>query len=219
MSNKGIQLIDEEAAVELQHINVKLRLKEPARVDLQAVIPVFHTWIQEQSTDELLLDVASYAHVKDGPGILLIGHEADYSLDLTDGRLGFRYNRKAPLEGSNLDRLNQGARAALKALVRLENDERLGASIEFDGRGIELIINDRLLAPNNDETRGHAERDLRTFLDRLSAGAAYSLTYETEPRRLFTARVLFEKEFTASQLLHNLDKYKIEDPGGQHANL
>src|ERR1051326_6294953 len=124
MSNRGIQLIEQPAAVELQHINVKLLLKNPANVDLHAVVPVFHRWIQEQSSDELLLDVASYAHVKDGPGIILIGHEADCSLDLTDGRLGLRYNRKAVGEGNNQSRLEQAGRAALEALQRLQGDER-----------------------------------------------------------------------------------------------
>src|SRR5438034_5415027 len=105
MTTRGIKLIEEEAAVELQHVNVKLLLKEPDRIDLGAVVPVFHTWIQEQSSDELLLDVASYAHVKDGTGVILIGHQADYSLDLTDGRLGLRYNRKAVDAGHSQFRL------------------------------------------------------------------------------------------------------------------
>jgi hypothetical protein len=204
MSSRGIQLIEEETVVELQHINVKLLLKDPAGVDLHAIVPVFHNWIQQQSTDELLLDVASYAHVKDGPGILLIGHEADYSLDLTDGRLGLRYNRKAPVEGSNQVRLEQAVRAALNALARLGNDERLLGKIRFDGRSIELVVNDRLLAPNNDATRRDADDDLRAFLDKLLAATPYALTYESEARRLFGARVHFEKVFTVSELLENL---------------
>src|SRR5260370_24044056 len=84
--------------INLQHINVKLVLKDSDSLDhgrdLDPVIPVFHSWIQQQAFDELLLDVADYRHVEGGPGILLIGHEADYSLDNTDNRLGVRYNRK-----------------------------------------------------------------------------------------------------------------------------
>ncbi len=91
----------EQVAIELQHINVKLFVRDPEKVDLEAVVPVFHSWIQGQIFDELLLDVADYSHVPDGPGVVLIGHEADYALDNTDGRLGVRYNRKAPWPGSN----------------------------------------------------------------------------------------------------------------------
>ena len=42
---------------------------------------------------KLLLDVADYKHVQEGPGIVLIGHEADYSLDLGGGRAGLVYDR------------------------------------------------------------------------------------------------------------------------------
>jgi len=204
MSNRGIQLIEEEGAVELQHINVKLLLKAPERVDLHAVVPVFHSWIQDQSTDELLLDVASYAHVKDGPGVILIGHESDYSLDMTDGRLGFRYNRKALGDGNNQSRLEQAVSAALRAVERLETDERIENSFQFDGRNIELFFNDRLLAPNTDQTQLAADSELRIFLNRLAASEPYSLLYEADSRRLFGVRVQFEREFTVSELLQNL---------------
>jgi hypothetical protein len=205
MSNRGIQLIEEDAALVLQHVNFKFFLKDPEPVDLQLAVPLFHSWIQAQATDELLLDVASYAHVKDGPGILLIGHEADYSLDLTDGQLGFRYNRKAPVEGDNPARLRQAARAALKALDRLEKDERLGNKINFNGRDIQLFINDRLLAPTNIETQRVADHDIRPFLSEFLAGEAYSLAYEADPRRLFGARVHVERPVSVTELLQNLD--------------
>src|SRR5512141_809613 len=112
----------EQLAVELQHINVKFLLRDPASVDPAAVIPLFHTWIQGQVFEELLLDIADYSHVPDGPGVVLIGHEADYALDNTDGRLGVRYNRKAPLSGSNRDRMIQATKAALSAAQKLQQD-------------------------------------------------------------------------------------------------
>jgi hypothetical protein len=43
-------------------------VNDAEKIDLEAVIPVFHRWIQEQIFDELLLDVANYSHVPDGPG-------------------------------------------------------------------------------------------------------------------------------------------------------
>jgi hypothetical protein len=210
MRNRGIQLIEEEAAVELQHINVKLLLKAPERVDLHAVVPVFHSWIQDQSRDELLLDVAGYAHVKDGPGVILIGHESDYSLDMTDGRLGFRYNRKALGDGSNQSRLEQAVSAALRAVERLETDERIENCFQFDRRNIELFFNDRLLAPNTDQTQLAADSELRIFLNRLLTSEPYSLLYEPDSRRLFGVRVQFEREFTVSELLQNLS---VGQPG------
>ena len=84
----------------VQHINLKLFIANPEAVKLEEFGAVFNNWIQRRVTLELLIDVADYLHVHNGPGILLIGHEADYSLDNRAGRLGLLYNRKAQLDGS-----------------------------------------------------------------------------------------------------------------------
>src|SRR5216683_3727882 len=115
----------ESRRIELQHVNVKLFVGNPEEVDLEPLIPIFHDWIQNQVGEGLLLDVADYRHVDAGPGVVLIGHEGNYSVENTDNRLGVRYNRKAPLDGSNQDRLAQGVRAALAAAERLQQDTRL----------------------------------------------------------------------------------------------
>src|SRR5689334_21079722 len=104
-------ILEEETAadqkINLQHINDKVLLDGGADLDpgmLDSVIPIFHGCIQNrlvlnEKTPEPLIDVADYRHVHHGPGIVLIGHEADYSIDNTNGRLGPRYNRKAQLAG------------------------------------------------------------------------------------------------------------------------
>ena len=199
MSNtKGVLEFDamEKVALELQHVNVKLLVKDPEKVDLQAAVPVFHKWIQEQIFDELLLDVADYSHVPDGPGVVLIGHEADYALDNTDGRLGVRYNRKAPLAGSNRDRLDQATRSALRAFERLSQDLKLN----FNGRDIEIVINDRLLGPNNQETRSAAEPEFEEFFGRLFAGIISS-SHIPQSRGACSASVArAEQEFSTEHL-------------------
>jgi adenylyltransferase/sulfurtransferase len=52
-----------------------------AAADLHAAIPLFHRFIQERAVEGLLIDVADYLHVPQGPGVLLIGHDVDYGLD------------------------------------------------------------------------------------------------------------------------------------------
>src|SRR5882724_12691171 len=125
--------------MQLQHVNVKLLVRNTEEVHLEPLIPVFHGWIQNQVGEGLLLDVADYRHVPAGPGVVLIGHEGNYSVDNTDNRLGVRYNRKAALEGSNEDRLKQAARAALTACQRLEAEVRLGGRLRFNGQEIEIF--------------------------------------------------------------------------------
>lgn len=197
-------ILEEAIGLELQHINVKLLLENPEQLDLNAVVNVFHSWIQGQVCDELLLDVADYRHVYQGPGIVLIGHEADYSIDNTDGRLGLRYNRKARLEGSNKERLAHVTRAALTAAERLQADTRLNGKCSFNGQDIQILINDRVIAPNLAETRQAIEPELRSFADSLFGEVGYSLTFEPSARRLLSATVKSSQPLTVSNLLANL---------------
>ena len=185
--------------IELQHISVKLLLKEQEGIDLAALVPVFHGWIQNQVFDELLIDVADYRHVPDGPGVMVIGHEADYSVDNTDGRLGVRYHRKSVLNSTNQDRLRQAAKSAFAACLRLEEDSGLNQKFRFNGRDIELVINDRLLAPNNSETRQAIEPEIRVLGDRLFGN--YELSWDTEPRRMLGAKLKASKALSAGELM------------------
>jgi hypothetical protein len=190
--------------MELQHVNVKLLLSNPAEVDLEPLIPIFHSWIQDSIREELLLDVADYRHVDAGPGIILIGYEGNYSVDNADHRLGVRYNRKTEFAGTNQDRLQQAARAALSACQRLEADPRLEGKFRFNGQEIEIFVNDRLLAPNHPATREAIKDDLSPFLHKLLGSGDYSLSFDENPRNLFRVCVKASQNFTAESLSKNL---------------
>ncbi|PYU35258.1 MAG: hypothetical protein DMG31_04285 [Acidobacteria bacterium] len=191
--------------MELEHVNVKLLVKDPDEVSLDPLIPVFHSWIEGQVLEELLLDVADYRHVHAGPGVILIGHEANYSVDNTEARLGVRYNRKAVLEGSNQDRLRHAMRAALNACQRLEMEPSLEGTLQFGGQEMEFFVNDRLLAPNCDTTREEVHSEFEAFFEKLFRGSQYSLSYASDPRRLFGVSVKSSQSFTTADLLANLD--------------
>jgi hypothetical protein len=190
--------------MQLQHVNVKLLVQNPAEADLEPLIPVFHSWIENQNGEELLIDVADYTHVPAGPGIVLIGHEGNYSVDNTGNRLGVRYNRKAILDGSNQDRLTQATRAALMACQRLEEEPRLAGKFRFNGQDIEIFINDRLVAPNSAATREAFDADFQLFSRKLFRGKEYSISYGQDPRSLFTAFLKAAQPMSAAELLEAL---------------
>jgi len=192
----------------LQHVNVKLLVENGANgadIDLQPLIPIFNNWIKDHVFEELLLDVADYRHIPDGPGVMIIGHQADYSVDNTDNRLGVRYNRKTPLDGTNDQRLRQAARAALLACQRLESEPALQGRLRFNGRDVELFFNDRLLVPNTDATREAIRPELKTFFDRLFRRVDYSISHAADPRRLFGVTVRAAQPVPVTTLLANLD--------------
>ena len=190
--------------MQLQHVNVKLLVQHPEGANLEPLIPVFHSWIENQNGDELLIDVADYTHVPAGPGIVLIGHEGNYSVDNTGNRLGVRYNRKAAFDGGNQDCLAQAARSALTACRRLEEEPRLEKKFLFNGQDIEIFVNDRLVAPNNSSTREAFDEDFHLFSRKLFRGKEYSISYGADPRSLFTAFVKAAQPFSTAELLEAL---------------
>ncbi|RPJ20183.1 MAG: hypothetical protein EHM33_28960 [Chloroflexi bacterium] len=185
----------------VQHINIKFFIENPEAVKLEEYSGVFNNWIQRRVMAELLIDVADYLHVHNGPGMILIGHEADYSLDNRAGRLGLLYNRKAQLDGSVQEKLVQAAGAALIAVRLLEKEN----GVKFNGHEGQVLINDRLLVPNTSETFAALEPDLRTFFDGLYNGTEYTLTYSSaDPRERFTVDVKAATSFDVETLLKNL---------------
>ena len=184
----------------IQHVNVKFYLENPEAVNLADFGAVFNTWIQNQRLEELLIDVADYLHVHNGPGILLIGHEADYSLDNRAGRLGLLYNRKEQLEGTTQEKLAQAVRANLIVAQILEKEHGL----KFNTQEIQIVINDRLLVPNQAETFADLEADFTGFFDRLYGGAEYQLKHHSDPRERFTLNVSTTAKLDVEALLKNL---------------
>jgi len=181
----------------IQHINIKFYLENPEAVNFQEIAAAFNTWIQKKLLEELLIDVADYLHVHNGPGLMLIGHEADYSLDNRAGRLGLLYNRKKQLEGTTQDKLNQAAHAVLNAANILETENGL----KFNGQEVQIVINDRLLVPNTIESFTAFEPDLKNFFDKLFNGTEYTLEQDANPRERFTVNVKAATRFDVQTLL------------------
>jgi hypothetical protein len=175
--------------MDVQHLDLKIPLAGPQVPDLGALIPVFHRWVRERVFDEQLIDVADYRHVPEGPGVLVVGHDSNYSLDLTDGRPGLRYVRKTPVSGGNQAALAQALRALDSARRLLEGDESLAGSFTFSRHEIEVRINDRLLAPNRQETFAQFEPELTRFFGESVGSGMATLEYSGPARTLFCVTV------------------------------
>jgi hypothetical protein len=169
-------------------LDVKLFVEASSRFELPALIPVFHTWIQQSTIDdELLIDVTDYSHVIDGPGVLLVGHEAQYGLEQSKGRTGLLYSqRRARVDGFE-SALRYSLRHALRAASLLEKEESLRGKLKFSGQELLIRINDRLRAPNTLETWKAVEPTLRAVLSPLF-GAQLSLEPEPPGLPLFSVR-------------------------------
>jgi len=159
-----------------QRLSIKIFAADPGAVDLDVFTPIFHRWIQNRAVEGLLIDVADYKHVPDGPGILLIGHEADYSLDMAEGRPGLLYTRKRELPASLDEGLRQARRLALAACQLIEAE----TALRFDVQQAEVTLLDRLNTPNTEENFAALEPQVRAVfadLGKLNITRAY-----TDPR-------------------------------------
>ena len=114
----------------LQRINLKFYLEDPASLSAQEAFRIFNSWIPT-TPDEVLIDVADYSHLDEGPLTLLVGHEANYSLDNHSAELGLLYSRKQPADGDLSARLASAFKAALTACRRLEEEPSLAGKVKF----------------------------------------------------------------------------------------
>jgi hypothetical protein len=177
-----------QTSMESSKLSIKFYVEESSSAKLTDIVPVFHSWIQFHSiADHLLIDVADYAHVPDGPGIVLVAHEANFYLDRFDGRLGLTYSRKTPLPGTLADRLRLVFGAALEACQLVETNPTLG-SVKFRTDEANLKINDRLLAPNTPETFTAVRPDLERISKELW-GSPAKLEHRGDNKRLFEVAI------------------------------
>ncbi len=120
--------------MDLQRISVKLFAEPNYDVKQPEFVPIFHSWIQKQKIkDHLLIDVADYKHVPEGPGIMLVAHEGNFATDESEGEPGLLYQRKRFLEGSL-------------------QEPYLKERIRFDRNHFQVISNDRLNLPNTEQS-------------------------------------------------------------------
>jgi hypothetical protein len=138
--------------MDLYKINIKLPAQD-SDVDDAVIVPVFHRWIQNQSlADHLLIDVADYDHVHNGPGVVLIASEANLHFDHGQGQLGLLYVRKRPIPDAPTlaERLRFVLAATLEAAAKLQREPELAGRLRFSPDELWIQSNDRLAAPNTD---------------------------------------------------------------------
>jgi len=189
---------------DLQRLGVKFFCEEPPGVDLPEFIPVFHRWIQAKGLPELLIDVADYSHVPDGPGILLVAHEGIFGIDETGGRRGLVHYRRQPSGGTLADRLAAVTKSALTVCQKLADETDLGDGVRFRGDELRVFANDRLHAPNTPATLAQFKPALATLLGRLYPGADCAVRPESDAKERFSVTVTGPEPVSVSTLLGRL---------------
>jgi hypothetical protein len=175
--------------MDLHKIVVKFFASDAATVRLDEFLPVFQRWIQKHAVEGMLIDVADYGHLPQGPGVVLVAHEADYFMDGMEGPLGLLYNRKTSAAGRLSDRIASAFKAALGACVKLETEPEFQGRLKFRAGEALFIANDRLNAPNTDETFQALRSDLSAAVAQVYPTNFDLRRVSDDPRARLTVQV------------------------------
>jgi len=174
---------------------LKIFLDDSSDVAVEEFIPVFHDWIQAQELDELLIDVADYRHVPQGPSVVLVAHDAHYILDLAEGRAGLLYSRRRETHPSRSamhgvdERLRSVWQCALTACQRLEAHPALHGRLRFRGDELLLRCNDRLTAPNSADAYATLSHHLTPLLTALYPGQQVAVQQQQDAGSRLTVAI------------------------------
>ena len=174
--------------MDFHRLGMKFFASAPASIHLEGFIPIFHGWIQKQSLDgHMLIDVHDYSHMHQGPGILLVAYEGNFSIDMSDGRPGLLYFRKTSTALPPAEHVAMILKSALQAVRLIEKD----AGLRFSTDDFVVIANDRLAAPNDDETFNRVQPILMAALKQVIERPAFTLTRTSkDPKDRFAVAVM-----------------------------
>ena len=191
-----------QTAVDIQKIIWKAFIADPAAADPDIFFKVFNTWIPD--SPEIFIDVADYSHTHDGPVTALVGHHEDYWLDAAEGRMGFLYNRRLPMDGSNEEKLTSSLRSFLFACRKIEQSPDFKGRMKIRTDEFLFMINDRALAPNTAETFAAVKPELHNLFSRLLGDVGFSMEHPSNPRRRFGAKITVSKPQLTETLIQRL---------------
>jgi hypothetical protein len=188
--------------MDISRISFKVFMDQGEDVPTETWFEVFNTWIHEPDND-VLIDVADYTHVKNGPQTILVGHNANYALDTSAGRFGLLYARKRELTGSLSENLVETISSGLRACKRLAEDDRLSGKVNFNGESLQISLNDRLGAANDAATFDALKSELGSILSQLYGGADCEISHDEDARKTMTVNIQANGNFAPSQMLEN----------------
>ncbi len=174
---------------DLQHVNVKFFVKDADAVNLEDAINVFHSWIQDQKLDDLLIDVADYRHVPSGPGVILVGHNAHYAFDNAESQLGLLYNRKTAVDAQGPAQFQRTIEVAREICQLLQKEEAFAGKLDFETGRLQILINDRLIGANDEATFERLLPDMTAALVAVFGEQEYKFERASDPRKRLTVTV------------------------------
>ena len=163
---------------DLQRIHIKILTNAPASLKLEPFIEIFGRWRGEKSQPAEWVDLADYAHVPRGPGIVLVGQRANFAFDMAEPAPGILYAAKKGLTGSHLVRVTVAMKSCLELTKRLITEPEFPDGVALRTDSVELRFADRLATPNTPETDEELRPVVRQAMDKLFGANGYELAVQ-----------------------------------------
>ena len=159
---------------DLQRIQIKIAADSPAGLSLDPFLVIFGRWRKEKHAADWV-DLADYAHLPRGPGIVLVGHRASVAFDLADPGPGILYTARKGLTGSHAERLAAAFAWCLEFSQRLTAEPEFPKDVRLRTGSLELRFNDRLETPDTPETAAELRPTVEQVLNKLFGAGGYDL--------------------------------------------
>jgi len=171
--------------MDIQKVTLKLFTDEPATVNLDPFLAIFARWRHDRADPAEWVDLADYAHVSKGPGVVLIGQQGNLAIDFSEPGAGILWSNKRHLQGDIEQRIFETFRRTVRLACRLisepEYPEPFKARVGF----WELSFNDRLNLPNNSDTDRMLRAPTEAVLNSLLGSGSYLLIRQSDPNRRY----------------------------------
>ena len=194
---------------DLQRIHVKVLADAPLDLDLDPFLTIFGRWRHEKDHPAQWVDLADYAHMAKGPGILLAGKQGNFGVSRDDPGLGLLYAGKAGFEGDVEQRFLEAFRRCLDLSVRIVAEPEYPEALKLEPGSWELFINDRLNFPNNEATDNLLRSPIEAALNTLFGPGNYTLAPDRDPQRRYAFSI---RATSPGDLPTLLDKARAVSP-------
>ena len=190
----------------LQRIQIKVATDAPPGLKLNPFLEIFGRWRKEKDDPAEWVDVADYAHIPRGPGIVLIGQRCNFSFDLADPGPGILYTAKRGLNGSHQEKILTSFQWCLDLAERLAAEKDFPKDVHLRTDSLEIRFNDRLETPNSPSTDQELQLPLRSVLEILFGRNGYELTPQIDPLQCYGFTVVTKRAEPLEVLLQHFSE-------------
>ncbi len=166
-------------------LNLNLNQNQNQNQNLEPFIDIFGRWRQDKKHPAGWVDLADYAHVPKGPGIVLVGYQASVAFDMADPAPGILYMTRNGLEGANEARIRGALQSGLETAKKLVAEKEFPAGVELNTGALELRFADRVETPNTPTTDAALQPAIAAALDALYGASGYEMTREADTGQLY----------------------------------